>query len=329
MRYNTGMENKAKTLLGAYLAVGEDELKRRRVIGKLRERIQQMGDLTFNHDVFDAAVSSGSDIAISCNTLPFASPVRLVEVNHAEKLSKQDADVVAAYLAAPNSSTVLLVSSEKLAKNSKLYKAIAALGPEAVIDCAPMKRYELVKALRSMAVGHGFALSDRAASRLVELVGEDTVRLDSELRKLALAHRGNDPVSDREVEEYVARTSEAKPWEFVDAFSRRDAKACMRILPLLGSTSPYSLLAMCTSRLRELCCAQSLAQRGEARAIAQTLKQPDWRVKNHVSWSRNFTPSELRRAFTTARDCERAMKSGADPDAAFEKWFLDIVARKS
>ena len=327
MRYNTDMENKAQTLLRAYLAVGEDELKRRRVIGKLRARIEQMGDLTFNHDVFDATTASGSDIAISCNTLPFASPVRLVEVSHAEKLSRQDADIVAAYLAAPNDSTVLLVSSEKLAKNTKLYKAISALGPEAVIDCSPMKRYELVKALRSMAVGHGFTLTDRGASRLVELAGEDTVRLDSELRKLALAHRGNDPVSEREVEEYVARTREAKPWEFVDAFSRRDLKECMRLLPLLGSTSPHSLLAMCTSRLRELCCAQSLDQRGEARALAQTLKQPDWRVKNHVSWSRNFKPDELRRAFTTARDCERAMKSGSDPDATFEKWFIDVAAR--
>ena len=322
------MENKAKTLMSAYLAVGEDELKRRRVIGKLRARIQQMGDLTFNHDVFDAATSSGSDIAISCNTLPFASPVRLVELSHAEKLSKQDADIVAAYLSAPNVSTVLLISSEKLAKNSKLYKAVAALGPDAIIDCSPMKRYELVKALRSMAVKHGFTLTDRGASRLVELVGEDTVKLDSELRKLALAHRGNDPVSEREVEEYVTRTAEAKPWEFVDAFSKRDVKACMRLLPLLGSTSPYSLLAMCTSRLRELCCAQSLAQRGEERTLGQILKQPDWRVKNHVAWSRNFTPDELRRAFTTARDCERAMKSGADPAVAFERWFVDVAARR-
>ena len=322
------MAQKEQKLLSAYLAVGEDELKRRTVVNRLRSRVQQMGDLTFNHDTFDAASASGSDIAISCNTFPFASPVRLVEVSNVEKLSKQDAEIVAAYLMAPCTSTVLLLSGEKLAKNSKLYKAVAALGAGAVIDCAPMKRYELVKALRSMAVGHGFTITDRGASRLIELVGEDTVRLDSELRKLALAHRGNDPVSERGVEEFVARTSEAKPWEFVDAFSRRDAKACMGLLPLLGSTSSYSLLAMCTSRLRELCCAKSLAHRGESALIAQTLKLPDWRVKNHVAWSRNFTSEELSRAFSTARDCEKTMKSGDDPDAAFRDWFINIASKR-
>ena len=319
------MATKQSQLLAAYLAVGEDELKRRTVVERLRKRIESMGDLSFNHDVFDASNASGSDIAIACNTLPFASPVRLVEVSHAEKLLKQDSEVLVAYLAAPCESTVLLLSSEKLAKNTRLYKAVAALGKGAVIDCAPMKRYELAKALRSMAINHGFTITDRAASRLIELVGEDTVRLDTELKKLALAHKGNDPVSDREIDALVARTSEAKPWEFVDAFSRRDTKECLRLLPLLTSSSPYSLLALCTSRLRELCCAKSLAHRGEAHSLAATLKVPEWRVKNHVAWSRNFSEEELRNAFVSIRDCERAMKSGTDPESAFKSWLISFT----
>ena len=134
MSYNAAMAPKEKTLLPAYLAVGEDELKRRTVIERLRKRVSSMGDLSFNHDVFDGATASGSDIAIACNTFPFASPVRLVEVNHVEKLGKQDADVLVAYLTSPCTSTVLLASSEKLAKNSRLYKALADVGNGAGMD---------------------------------------------------------------------------------------------------------------------------------------------------------------------------------------------------
>ena len=321
------MARDAKSLLPVYLAVGEDELKRRTVVERLRKRVESMGDLSFNHDVFDAASASGSDIAIACNTLPFASPVRLVEVNQADKLLKQDAEILVAYLSAPSESTVLLLSADKLAKNTKLYKAVSAIGSGAVIDCAPMKRYELAKALRSMAVGQGFTISERAAQRLIELVGEDTIRLDTELKKIALAHKGSDPVSEREVESFVARTSEAKPWEFVDAFSRRDIRECLRLLPLINSSSPYALLALCTSRLRELCCAQALDARGETRLLASTLKVPDWRVKNHVAWSRNFTSQELRQSFKSVRDCERAMKSGADPDSTFKTWLVKFASR--
>lgn len=319
-------DTKSQKLLPAYLAVGEDALKRRTVLERLRKRVAEYGDLEFNHDEFDGDRASGSDIAVACNTLPFASEIRLVEVARAEKLGKQDADVVCAYLAAPNESTVLVLSAEKLAKNTRLYKAVAAIGKTAVIDCAPMKRYELVRALRSMAVGHGITMTESAAEMLVSYVGEDTVRLDSELRKLALAHTGSDPVTQREVEGLVARTSEAKPWELVDAFSARDAKACLRLLPLLTSASPYALIGMCTNRLRELACAKSLDARGEGGQLAATLGVPAWRVKNHLAWARGYSEGELKKAFATARDCERAMKSGTDAQDAFRDWLFSTMA---
>ncbi len=319
-------DTKSQKLLPAYLAVGEDALKRRTVLERLRKRVAEYGDLEFNHDEFDGDRASGSDIAVACNTLPFASEIRLVEVARAEKLGKQDADVVCAYLAAPNESTVLVLSAEKLAKNTRLYKAVAAIGKTAVIDCAPMKRYELVRALRSMAVGHGITMTESAAEMLVSYVGEDTVRLDSELRKLALAHTGSDPVTQREVEGLVARTSEAKPWELVDAFSARDAKACLRLLPLLTSASPYALIGMCTNRLRELACAKSLDARGEGGQLAATLGVPAWRVKNHLAWVRGYSEGELKKAFATARDCERAMKSGTDAQDAFRDWLFSTMA---
>lgn len=314
-------------MLPAYLVVGEDELKRRTVLSRLRTRIAEHGDLEFNHDEFDGETASGDAIAHACNTLPFASDIRLVEVVQVDKLAKAEAEAIVAYLANPSESTVLALSGLKLAKNTRLYKAVAALSSKAVIDCTPMKRYELVRALRSMAVGHGFTMTEGASEKLVQLIGEDTVALDSELSKLALAHTGDQPVTEREVSALVTRIAEAKPWELVDAFSARDARQCATILPLLGSTSPYALIGMCTVRLRELACAKSLAARGEANSLASVLKLQPWRVKNHVRWASGFSESELVSAFSSARDCERAMKSGVDADTAFREWLFTTIRR--
>ncbi len=66
-----------------------------------------------------------------------------------------------------------------------------------------------------MAMNHGATLTPGAANVLVDLVGEDTVKIDSELKKIALAHRGTEPINENEVLGLVARTSEVKPWEFV------------------------------------------------------------------------------------------------------------------
>ena len=171
---------------------------------------------------------------------------------------------------------------------------------------------------------------------LVELVGENTVHLDSEIAKIALAHRGNDPVSEHEVRSLVSRTTEATPWEFVDAFAARDLKKCLIYRAKMESTSPHALIAMCTTRLREIMCAKVLAERGNPNALASALTEyakianpkarpkQAWQVKGHSTLARRFSREELRRAIITARDAERAMKSGADPEAAFMDWITSV-----
>lgn len=323
------MKGKQEELLPVYLVVGEDALKRDTVMKRLRDRIAALGDISFNSNEFNGDTASGDDIVTACNTVPFASSVRLVEVRAADKLRKADAEALVAYLSSPSSTTVLALVAEKLAKNTRLYKAVAACGKTAVIDCAPLKRYELPKTVRSMAVGQGVTFTKGAAEKLVDLVGEDTVRLDSEIRKIALAHEGNDAVGEREIAALVSRTAEVKPWEFVDALSARDVSKCLICLSRMDSVSPYALLAMCTTRMRELIGARALSDRGESQGIAVALKMPGWRVKNHGAWARGFSAAELRRALITARDVERSMKSGGDPDAAFLEWVLSVVAGRA
>lgn len=315
------------SLLPAYLAVGEDALKREAVIARLRKRLSALGDLSFNADDFDGETAAGADIAAACNTMPFASPVRLVYVRNAEKLKKADSEEIVAYLGSPSDTTVLALEAEKLAKNTRLYKAVAALGAKAVIDCAPPKSWELPKRVRAMATGHGIVLTEGAAGALVELVGENTVHLDNELKKIALARSGSDAVTERDVRALVARTSEVKPWDFTAAFAERNLAKCLSLLAKMESSSPHALIAMCTTRIRELMAAQAMARRGNPKALAQALGQPDWKLKNHGTWARNFSADELRRALVSSRDAERAMKSGADADETFYRWLVDTLRR--
>lgn len=322
------MTDSANTqLLPAYLIVGDDALKRETVIKRLRSRLEKLGDLSFNSDDFDGEVATGDEIVAACNTMPFASPVRLVYVRNAEKLKKADSEPLVAYLKAPSESTVLALEAEKLAKSTRLYKAAAAVGPKAVIGCAAPKSWELPKQVRAMATGHGVVMTEGAASMLVELVGEDTVHLNAELKKIALAHQGSDAVTDREVRSLVARTSEVKPWTFTDAFADRNLGRCLALLTMMDNASPLQLIALCAGRIRELMCAQSLNARGEGAMLAKTLGVPDWRVKNHRTWARKFTARELRQALSRARDAEQAMKSGADADAVFRDWVVETLKR--
>lgn len=329
VRYNRGMAQTKKDtqLLNAYLIVGEDELKRETVMRRLRQRLEKMGDLAFNSDTFNGESASGDAIVAACQTLPFASDVRLVQVNNVEKLKKADQELLIDYLSDPNRSTILALVAVKLAKNTRLYKAVARLGKTAVIDCAPFGRKELNAAVRSMAVSHGVTFTPGASAALIDLVGTNTVALDSEIRKIALAHRGTDPVTDGEVMASVSRTAEIKPWEFVDAFSARNAKRCIYLLHRMNKTSPYGLLSMCVTRIRELLSVQALVARGNIHAIPKVLNVPEWKVKSLRQWAEGFSQEELISALKCARDTELIMKSGSDPDNEFLSWLLTTIER--
>ncbi len=313
----------------AYLIVGEDALKREAVIKRLRRRMEQYGDIAFNTDTFEGERATGDDVIAAANTVPFASEKRLVYVRDGQALRKADSEAIVKYLTAPCGTTVLALECTKLAKNTRLYQAFAKIGASAVIDCTPPKRYELASLVRSMAVGHGVVFTDGAAEKIIELIGENTVSLDNEIKKIAMAHRGSDPVTVNEVIMMITPTAEVKPWEFVDAFSARDLGKCLAYLPRMASTSPIALIAMCTTRIRELICAQSLLARGQITTLARVLKQPDWRVKNHRMWASRFSPLELRHALIGARDAERSMKRGADPKNALIDWMIATLSTKA
>lgn len=321
-------QSSEKPLLPVYLAVGNDALKRRHLLERMKARISSHGDLSFNSDEFDGHTALGSDIVVSCNTMPFASDVRLVVVSGVEFLKKSDAEELISYLENPNQTTVLFLEAEKLLKNTRLYKAIAATNPQAVIDCSLPKAAALPDRVRNMAPEHGATMTPEAARALVELVGEDMIRIDTELRKIALAHRGADPINENEVYSMVARTSEIKPWELVNAFSARDLKKCLLYLSRMKSTSPIGLLSMCVTRVRELIATRAMVQRGTRSQLMAVLKKnQEWQIKNHYTWARGFSDEELRRALSTARDAERAMKSGSDPHEVFVSWLAETLPR--
>ena len=111
-------------------------------------------------------------------------------------------------------------------------------------------------------------------------------------------------------------------------FAARDMRLCVDLLSKMDSVSPYALVGMCATRLRELVTAHSLAARGQSgtKALATQLKVPEWRVKNHMGWARRWKPSELRHAFSSVRECG-AYDGRPDGirDETFLRWLLDTL----
>jgi len=321
------MEQKQnKPLLPAYLVVGDDALKRGQVVERLEKRMASEGDLSFNYDRFTGTDATAESIIASCNVYPFMSDKRLVVVDNGEMLPASQLGQLAEYVENPNDMTVLCFVCEKLAKNTKLYKAFAAY-KNAIVACDLPKEKDIASLVRNMAIGFGITFSPSAAQLLAEYVGADTVALHSEIEKIALYHTGKDPVSAQEVQNLVNDASTVKPWVMLDAFSRRDAKLTCDYLSKLSHESPYYLLSLVQARLRDLIAARSLQGEGGVPALAKALGKSDWQVKNYPAWSKNYSMHELTQALCLSVEVEARMKSGSNPADELLIFMTGVMAK--
>ena len=314
----------AQGLLSAYLVVGSDELKRETAVRRLRSRVP--ADLAdFNLDEFDAKSVEDPEVLVSSlQTLPFGADFRLVIVHGAEALAKPVSEALVSYLVDPNPQSVLCLEAEKLAKNTRLYKAVAKVGPKSVVDCSPLKRWELPPYVVRLASRRGLAMGTDAAEELVNRCGESTVMLDNQIATLAELVGQTGQITLADVEANVAQTAEVSPWAFADAVCERDAAKAMALLRLMKAPSLVFLHSVLVGRLRELVCAQSLARRGASSQLAKELGRAPWQVKHHVAWVCRFALGEPSALLAEAARCERALKGTPDSDTAFVRLVLAI-----
>lgn len=158
-------------LLCAYLAVGPDELKRKEAVARLKARADGPFE-AFNVEEIEASPDlEPVQVTSSLNTLPMGSDLRVVVVYGADKLPKPVSEAIVKYLADPNPSCTLCLTAATLAKTTRLYKAVAKVGPKAVIDCSAKKGRDLVPYIQKLARAHGLSISPDAASELAARVG--------------------------------------------------------------------------------------------------------------------------------------------------------------
>jgi DNA polymerase-3 subunit delta len=236
-----------------------------------------------------------------------------------------------------------------------LYKAVAALGKDAIRDCVLPKPWDMPKRVREMAPRHKITLTADAAQALYELIGDDTIHLDAALEKIALGRSSTTPVSAAEIRGEVARTAEIKPWDFTDAFIERDLAKCLEVLSCIRDSSPHALMTMTLKNIRYLMHMKSIVKEfgspndavlkrfineeyDQAAKLleltspqdksAKPKRMADFTAKKIMKNQGRFSEAELRRALYAARETEKAMKSGADPDKAFERWVIDALGRR-
>jgi DNA polymerase III delta subunit len=149
---------------------------------------------------------------------------KLVVVRDADLFLSRFREQLEDYVAAPSDSATLVLRLPSLPKNQRIYKAIDKLG--GILECDPPRDVARWAVDRARAA-HKITLPPDAARVLVELIGNDLGRLDSELAKLAIDAEGG-KVDARRVSEAVTFQREQEMWDMTNALATGDAAGALR-----------------------------------------------------------------------------------------------------
>ncbi|MHB1018198.1 MAG: DNA polymerase III subunit delta [Coriobacteriia bacterium] len=309
-----------------YLIYGEEELLLERALHRLRGRIGEAADLTFNYEAFDGDNADPGDVIAAANTLPFASERRLVVVTNVQKMNAAAQARLAEYAADPSPSTCLVLVAGKMRKDSKLLKAVTAIGGAAEYK-AP-KRNEYPRWVIDLFESRGRTLSRDGAETLVRSVGCDLRRLETETEKIIAFVGDRTKISREDVASVVAETAPVSIFEFLDAVGARECGRALELLDDLirGGEEVIGIHAMTVRHVRTLVSVSALlARSADTGTMMREVGMADWQLRNITPQARRFEPSELSTGLRAAAVVEARMKSGrGEPRLLFERWLVDL-----
>ena len=305
----------------AYLIAGSDDAKVDATLARLRERALREGGpgaLESFAPRDGAGPPDAEGLLAAIPALSLIGSRRYLLADRVERWSAKQAGAVAEALSAlPPDTTVVLAAREeppKVKAPKKLADAVREAGGEVVSYDAPKGR-RLPSWIAEEATRRGFEIDADAARILIDRMGKETVRLATELDRLALWAGEGGTVRATDLEAMIADTSEEMVWSLSDAVVERrtgDATRLADRLTAQGESLPGIVYGV-AGRLRRAHRAASEIEAGRPpREVQGELGMSPYAAKMLVRSVRDTSPGEIRAATCALADLEWWSRGGAD-----------------
>lgn len=294
----------------AYLVESGQDYVVNQIVELARNQIDEAAR-TFDWAVFDLNGASVREVVDLARTLPWLSARRWIHVKNAQ----EGKEALLEYLKQPSSRTVLIL--ENNGRKGALGKKIAAVQIDESGAASRM--------IRARLESEGFRIEPGAVNLLVELVGADLHRLETEVEKQILHGYEGKEITRESILKLTMEGRERDVFELIAAIAERNAERALRILSQLmqAGMSPLQIQSMLYWNFKRLLAAREMLQRGQP--FFPIVKELNiWSYKSRERDVRNYSPEYLRYILLQLRLTDRLSKStSADPQGQLQRLIID------
>lgn len=305
-------------LAPAYLFAGDDIGKIDAMLARLRARAESDGGPGALESFGSEGMPDPDALIGSIPAMSLTATRRFLLADGVERWSAAQAKPVAAALSSlPPDLTIVFVAREGSPKPKApkaLTDAVEKAGGE-VRRCDAPKARDMPSRLRQDAERRNFTLTPEAAAMLVERMGASTLRLQTELDRLAVWAGEGGEVTAEDLEAMIADTSEEVMWTLSDAIVDRDsATAAAAAARLSGQGEAVTpLVYQMAKRLREARLALAGLEAGRTpRELEASLPMHPYAAKLLLRRVKGASTTSLRASTCAVADLEWWTRGGSD-----------------
>lgn len=260
------------------------------------------------YDAFNAAQGELEKALDSLRTPSMFVPWRVVIVEEAQKLKKEDFDLIAAiFQKGIDQATLILIGEET---RSTQHKNFPQLG--GIVECKKLYANQIPSWVNMEAKRFGVTISREAAQCLAEALGENLGELVQALEKLTLYVGEKKLIDLKDVEALIADTGQKSIFDLTNAIGEKNSERSSELLEkiLVQGEPPVKALTMIARHFRLLAKTQDiLRNKATSAELASALKVNPFFVKDYLGQSRKLNPKEWKRRFRDIYQADGALKS--------------------
>ncbi|MFZ0035267.1 MAG: DNA polymerase III subunit delta [Sedimentisphaerales bacterium] len=247
-----------------YVIVGKEKSLVDAECEELLEKLLQPQQRVTGFFNADPAEVSASQVLDELRTLPFLTEKRVVLVKDADKFVSENRELLEKYFDNPCPTGILILTVSSWSAQTKLAKRLPAVGK--LLSITQPKRWQLPQRLIQYAGdAHEKNLTKAAAELLIELTGDELVRLYGEVDKLALFAHSEKSITEQHIESLTGHNRIFGTFAVIDAvIAGNIAQAIYRLRTMFAEdkTAEYTVVGAFAFHFRRMFDAKVLLEKG-------------------------------------------------------------------
>ena len=280
---------KGKIFKPIYWLEGEEEFFINEVMEFAEHHLLPDDEKDFNLSVFYGKDADWTAVVNACRRYPMFAERQVVLLKEAQQM--RDISLLEPYIERPLSSTIFVVSykDKKVDGRSKLARLLKENGE--VLTTKKMYDNILPDWVTGFVKTKGLTINPKALHLLIDYIGNDLMRIKSEVEKIQINLSTRKMIHEDDVEKYVGISKEYNAFELQAALGRKDLVKAFRIIQYFENNPKAGPIQMVLPTLygffSKVYMACSMMGRDE-NAVAAAIGVRPFFVKDYLLAAKNY-----------------------------------------